>query len=148
MVVTSLRMALVVVVVTLLSTGPAMALGFELGKTKEELKLKYDVAVSDHNTGRVTVVFTLEDEGSLEPINSVDFCVPAKDGSGYYDLSVSIEMKEENGKKVGRVHIAKDLAERAQIHLKTSHLDGKRGVMEWYYHAIPVAKSMKAQKKG
>ena len=56
----------------------ALALGFELGQAKDELKLKYDVSVYDHDTGRVTVTFRLADEGRLKPINSIDLSIPSK----------------------------------------------------------------------
>jgi hypothetical protein len=35
------------------------------------------------------------------------------------------------------------LAERAEIWLKTSSLDGKREALTWYYHAIPIAEYIK-----
>jgi hypothetical protein len=57
----------------------AWALGIQLGETKEQLKLDYEVSVTDHGTGRVTVTFTLADEGRLKPISSVDLSIPSKD---------------------------------------------------------------------
>jgi hypothetical protein len=42
-----------------LDTNLAWALGLQLGETKEQLKLKYDVAAVDHGTGRVTINLTL-----------------------------------------------------------------------------------------
>ena len=37
-------------------------------------------------------------------------------------------------------HLLKELGERAQIQLKTNHMDGKQHVLTWYYHVIPIAK--------
>lgn len=120
----------------------AWALGFELGESKEELELKYDVSIYDHDTGRVTVTFTLEDAGRLKPISSVDFHIPSKEkheGGGYKsDLTLSMGLREDGKKQVGRIHIRKDWAERGMIQIKTSHLDGKQELATWYYHSIPL----------
>jgi len=125
----------------------AWALGLELGETKEELKLKYDVTVQDHGTGRVTIVLTLADEGRLGPLRSVDLGIPGKnkeaDGGYYMDLSISLAPRKEDGKQVFRAHMAKDLAERASFSLITDHLDGKELALTWYYHSIPLAKLVK-----
>ena len=56
----------------------AWAEGFGLGESKEELKLKYDVKVTDHGTGRVTIVLTLEDEGRLTPLTDIQFRIPGR----------------------------------------------------------------------
>ena len=120
----------------------ALALGFRLGESKADLKLKYDVSVYDHDTGRVTITFSLEDDGRLEPINSIDLSIPSeeKHTSGGYksDLTMSMATRKEGNKRVARIHIRKDWAERAQIQLKTVNLDGKQEHMTWYYHAITL----------
>ncbi|MCM2369212.1 hypothetical protein [Aporhodopirellula aestuarii] len=120
----------------------AMALGFQLGESREQLKLKYDISVYDHDTGRVTVKFTLEDEGRLKPITSIDFHIPsteAHDGGGFKsDLTISMATSNEGTKQVGRIHIRKDWAEQAEIQIKTGHLDGKQEARTWYYHTIPL----------
>jgi hypothetical protein len=127
------------------AAGLAWALGFELGETKEQLKLKYDVSAADHGTGRVTVTLTIADEGRLAPLSrGVDLVVRSKDGSGYADLSVSLERTSVEGKQVMRAHLAKELAERAEIRLQTNHLDGKQEPRTWYYHRIPIADYLKA----
>src|SRR5262245_34699783 len=101
---------------TTLAATQAWALGLELGETKEQLKLKYDVTVQDHGTGRVTVVLTLEDEGRLGPLRSVDLGIPGKvkekDGGYYMDLSVSMAPSKEGTRQIFRAHLHKDLAER------------------------------------
>lgn len=127
--------------------GLVWALGFELSQSKEELKLKYDVSVTDHKTGRVTIVLKIEDYGRLKPVNSVDLSIPAEEahegGGRYADLVVSLALRKEGDKQVARVHILRELAERASIDLKTNHLDGKQQLATWYYHSIPIAKYLK-----
>ena len=122
----------------------AWGIGFYLHETKDELKLKYDVTVQDHKTGRVTVVFTLADEGRLKPLDEVQLVVPAReknnDGSHWMDLVVSIDMvKSDGGKRVGRVHLLKELAERAEIQLNTHTMDGNMDGLTRLHHVIPIA---------
>lgn len=128
-----------------LTANVAWAAGFELGETKEQLKLKYDVSVTDDGAGRVTLFLTIADEGRLKPLGSVDLHFPSKDGTGYVDLLESLATSEKDGKRVARVQVKKELVEGAEIHLKTSHLDGKRLPLTWYYHNIPFAKYMASE---
>lgn len=114
--------------------------------------MKYDVSVVDHGTGRVTIMLTLADEGSLKPLDSVDLVIPGqkkeKDGSSWMDLVVSIDMRSQDGKRVGRVHLRKEWAERAEFWLMTWHQDGTK-LVEGQYHRIPLASYMKSgEKKG
>ena len=48
----------------LLVANVAWSLGHELSETKEQLKLEYDLSVTDHGTGRVTLVLP---DGSIDP---------------------------------------------------------------------------------
>ena len=120
----------------------ALAIGFQLSESKKELGLKYDVSVYDHDTGRVTITFALTDAGRLKPITSVDFSIPSNEkheGGGFKsDLTMSISLREDGGRRVGRIHVRKDWAEQAEIHIKTRQLDGKPELLTWYYHAIPL----------
>ena len=120
----------------------AWAIGFQLGESKEKLKLEYDVSVYDHDTGRVTIEFSLIDAGRLAPITSVDLSIPSDekhvDGGFKSDLTLSMALRNEDTKQVGRVHLRKDWAERAEIQIKTGHLDGKQDPLTWYYHSIPL----------
>lgn len=137
---------LVMLATMVLTPNLAWALGFELGETKEELKLKYDVSVADHGTGRVTVTLTIADEGRLAPLDrGIELAVPSKDGTGYSDLTVSLERRKVDGKQVMSVHLKRELAERAEIRLKTGTLDGKQDPRTWYYHRIPIAQYLKAE---
>lgn len=139
---TAARILLGIVLLLAIPASCVWALGFELGQSKEELELKYDVSVYDHDTGRVTITFTLEDAGKLKPITSIDLSIPSDekhaDGGTKSDLTVSIATRDEGKKQVGRIHIRKDWAERAEIQIKTRHLDGKEEPLTWYYHAIPL----------
>ncbi|MEZ5943153.1 MAG: hypothetical protein R3C18_17300 [Planctomycetaceae bacterium] len=148
----SLGASLLAMVVVVGSCQQANAIGFPLSESKEELKLKYEVEVTDHGTDRVTVVFTLEDEGRMKPLDEVQFYIPAQEknaNGGYYaDLVVSIEMREmEDGKRRGRVHILRELAERGEIWLNTHHMDGEVTPLTRWHHIIPVAKHLPEPKK-
>ena len=134
-------------------SGRALGIGFILGETKEELKLKYDVSVQDHGTGRVTAVLTLEDEGRLKPLDEVQLVVPGQekqpDGGYWMDLVVSIDMvKTDDGKRVGRVHILRTLAERAEIQLNTHTKDGNLDPLTRLHHVIPLAKYLPPARAG
>jgi len=135
---------LVVLAAIVLSANLAWALGLELGESKEQLKLKYDVSVVDHGTGRVTITLTIADEGRLVPLDrGVELLIPSKEGTGYVDLSVSLNRRKVEGKQVVSVHLTKELAERAAIQLNTDNLDGKIAPLTWYYHSIPIARYLK-----
>lgn len=126
-------------VACILAANWAWAIGFELGETKEELKLKYEVKATDHKTGRVTVTLTLEDEGRLGPLDSIDLQIADAAGPGYVDLSISLAVRKVDGKQVVTAHLLRSLAERGSLQLKTHSLDGKKEGRTWYYHAIPLA---------
>lgn len=147
------RTALLVAAVVAGMADRAWGLDFCLAETKEELKLKYDIAVEEHSfngtsTGRVTVVLTIADEGRLKPLDGVQLGIPSqeknKDGNNWMDLDLLIDMRKANdGKRVGRVHIRKDWAERGGIRLNTRTMDGKPG-LTGMYHVIPIAKYLKS----
>jgi hypothetical protein len=122
-----------------LAVDHAWALGHGLGQTKEQLKLDYEVSAVVHITGRVTVSVTIADQGRLTPLESVDLVIPSQDGSGYVDLSVSLATREVDGTLHVRAHLIRELADRAEIHLRTWTLDGEQQAETWYYHAIPIA---------
>lgn len=134
--------SLVLLAGLVLSANSAWGLGEILGQTKEQLKLKYDVVVHDPNNGQVMVEFTLADEGRLKPLDTVELAIPKQDGSGTYDLTLPLAMREENGKRVARFHLKNQWAARAEIWLTTYWFDGKQLVMTRYHHVIPVAKYM------
>lgn len=142
---TAARMLLVAALASLPSS--AWALGFELGESKEELKLDYEVEVNDHKTGRVTIIVTIADAGRMGPLTSVDLVIPGSDGTNRPDLSVPLAVREKDGTQRVEAYLLKDWAERAEIHLKTNTLDGKQEPLTWYYHRIPIAKQMQIEAK-
>ncbi len=123
----------------ILTASVAHALGFRLAETKEQLKLDYQVEVTDHGTGRVTINVTIADEGRLKPLYAVDLVIPSKDGTNFVDLSVSLATRVVDGKMFATAHLQKEWAERAEIQLNTSAIDGKTLGLTWYYYTIPVA---------
>ncbi|QDT44729.1 hypothetical protein Pan241w_48450 [Gimesia alba] len=132
----------------LFSADVAWAVGFEIGQTKEELKLEYEISVVDHGTGRVTVNLTIADEGKLKPIESVWLNISSLDDPHRPDLSVSLATRKVDGKLHVRAHLKKELAERAQLQLKTwtNPRTGKQEPLTWFYYPISVAKLLKNQK--
>ena len=135
------------------SASPARAIGFPLSESKEQLKLKYDLSVTqtvideDRGTVLVTVVLTLADEGRLKPLDEVELIIPSrqpfKDGGYGADLVVWIDMKKTNdGKRVGRVQFLREFAERAEIQFNTHTLDGKFDGLTRLHHVIPIAKHL------
>ena len=135
------------------TVGRAWGIGFILGESKEELKLKYDVTaaesvIDERGTVLVTVVLTLVDEGRLKPLDEVQLVIPsrekAKDGGYGADLVVSIDMRRSaDGKRVGRVQFLREMAERAEIWLNTYTMDGKTDRSTRLHHVISVAKYLK-----
>jgi hypothetical protein len=144
------RLPAIVIAVIVLPACLAWAVSFQLGETKEQLKLKYDVSVTDHGTGRVTVVLSIADVGRLKPLNSVDLVISSKEqikngGTGRPDLSLSLKTREVDGKQVARVHLLRELAERAAFRLMTRSLDGKQEPLTGYFHVIPIAEHLKSR---
>lgn len=133
--------------VVLAASNLVWGLGFELGETKEQFKLQYDVSWMDHHTGRVTVNVAIADEGRLGPLRSVDLQIRSEDGAGYVDLSTTLAPRESEGKRIYSVHLTRELAERAEIHLVTDHLDGKQSPLTWYYHAIRFSDNLTAEQQ-
>lgn len=125
----------------LLLTGQhARAIEFGIGQSKEELGLKYELSVNDHGTGRVTVVLDMVDAGKLKPINSISLYIPAEGKTGRPDLLVSLATRMVDGKTQVRAHLTKELAERAQLQLKTTSdpRTGKPTPLTGYYFTIHV----------
>ena len=133
-----LRRAVLALVILAAGGGVAWGIRFGLSGPKEDYGLGYDVEVTDHGTGRVTVVLTIADEGKLKPINDVTLELPGQDGSGRPDLSVAIATRDEDGARVARIHLLKSLAERAEIWLHTRGLDGKEEPLTGYFYTIKL----------
>src|ERR1700730_2084561 len=82
---------MLVVTIVVLMSDQSWAIREKLGPSKDEWGLKYDVAVRDADGDKVTVVFTLADEGRLKPFYSLDlvaFSIPKDSRSGStYDVN-------------------------------------------------------------
>ena len=139
------RMATGVLMVAAMALLPSLcwAVYYPLGPSKDEWGLKYDVAVSDADADKATIVFTLADEGRLKPIYSatvVAFSRPDRDGGRSYNVNAPIEFKTtKDGKRVGQVQIRKKFVDRSQIRILTLTVDNKRYTSASYYD-IPIKK--------
>ena len=114
-----LATGMLVVATVLATSGRSWAIREGLAPSKDEWGLKYDVTVSDADSDKLNVVFTLADEGRLKPFYSLELIAFSKqtDGQGgrTYDVSLPIELKPtKDGKRTGQVQIRKDVADRAE----------------------------------
>jgi len=121
-------------------------LGHELPQTREELGLEYEVAAVVHKSGRVTVNLTVAGQGRLEPLESIQLAIPSQDGTGFFDLVVSLATTKVDGKLLARAHLSRELAERASISLITWSLDGKKTDRTRYSHSIALSRYLKEKK--
>lgn len=136
-----LRYWIVAAIVVVAGANLAWALGLQLGQSPEELELKYDVDCAVHKSGRVTVNLTVAEQGRIKPIHDIQLAIPSNDGSGYFDLSLSMATKNVDGKLRARAHLSRELADRATIRLLTltNPETGKQSPRTWYFHLIPIA---------
>ena len=136
-----LRYWVVAVIVVVAGANLAWALGLQLGQTSEELELKYDVDCTVHKSGRVTVNLTVAEQGRIKPIHDIQLAIPSNDGSGHFDLSLSMATENVDGRLRARAHLNRELADRATIRLLTltNPKTGKQSLRTWYYHLIPIA---------
>ncbi len=107
--------------------------------------MKYDVAIFDAEGDKLTIVFTLADEGRLKPIYSIDLVAFSRQtdsqGGRSYDVMEPIELKPtQDGKRVGQVQIRKEFVDRAKIRLITLTFDGKRQPSGGAFYDIPIQK--------
>jgi hypothetical protein len=135
---------LVIAAIALMS-GRCWAIYYGLGPSKDEWKLKYDVAVHDADGDKLTVVFTLADEGRLKPFYSIDLVAFSKQtdsqGGRSYDVMVPIKLKPAaDGKRTGQVQIRKEFVDRAKIRIITLMVDGKRQPSGGAVYDIPIGK--------
>lgn len=139
---------MLVVAAIVLVSGRCWAIRQGLGPSKDDWKLKYDVAVSEADGDKLTVVFTLADEGRLKPIYSIDLVAFSRQtdnqGGRSYDVMVPIELKPtQDGKRAGEVQIRKEFVDRAKIRIITLTVDGKRQPSGGAFFDIPIAKYLK-----
>ena len=136
---------MLVVAAIVLTSDRSWAIRNGLGPSKDEWKLKYDVEVHDAGGDKLTVVFTLADEGRLKPIYSIDLVAFSKQtdnqGGRSYDVMVPIELKPtQDGQRTGQVQIRKEFVDRAKIRIITLTVDGKRQPSGGAFYDIPIEK--------
>ncbi len=140
-----LATGMLAVAAIVLMSDRSWAIRHGLGPSKDEWKLAYDVAVYDAGSDKVTVVFTLSDEGRLKPIYSIDLVAFSKQtdsqGGHAYDVMERIELKPTaDGKRVGQAQMRKEFVDRAKIRIISLTLDGKRQPSGGVFYDIPIAK--------
>ena len=130
-------MGVLVVATLALLPGICWAVYHELGPSKDEWGLKYDVEVSEADGDKANVVFTLADEGRLKPLYSIQvvaFSKPGSDGGRSYDVKAPITVKPtKDGQRVGQVQIPKEFADRAMIRILTLTVNGRKQTSASYY---------------
>jgi hypothetical protein len=139
-----LAVGVLVVAAAVLGAGRTWAVYWDLGPSKDEWKMKYEVEVSAAEKDKLNVVFTLSDAGRLAPIYSATVVVfsPVEfDGGSTYELKAPIkfEMTKEGG-AIGQVQIDKRFGNRAKIRILTLHVDGKKQTDGARYYDIPLKK--------
>ncbi len=107
-----LSLAVFVFAFGLFVAAPARGMGFQLGQTKEQLKLAYDVSCVEHGTGRVTVNLTIADEGRLKPLTGVELVIPGESGTRFVDLSIPLAVRNVEGNRRVDLHLKREWAMR------------------------------------
>jgi hypothetical protein len=118
-----------------------LAVFYGLGPSKDDWGMKFDVEVTEADADNVTVVFTLEDDGRLKPIHSINlvaFSKPDAGGGRSYDLKAPIKFQVQDGKRVGQATIRKEFVNRANFRVLTQRVDGKHQSAGAAYYDIPL----------
>ncbi|MBS0202022.1 MAG: hypothetical protein JSS49_03920 [Planctomycetes bacterium] len=142
---------LLAVTAVVLLTNHCRAHWYELGPSKDEWGLKYDGELEAAPGDKLTVQFTIADQGRLKPIHSVfvmAFSNPDSRGSRTYLVKTPIDMKPTtDGKLNGHVQIGKEFASRAVIRIFTETVDGRSQTAGptagARYYDIPLKKFLK-----
>ena len=110
-----------------LMTSHCWAHWYALGPSKDEWGVKYSGEVSAAKGDKLTVHFTLVDQGRLKPIHSVFVMAFSKpDRTGEQLVKTPINMQPtEGGKLTGQVEVEKKYANRAMIRIFTMTVDGR-----------------------
>jgi hypothetical protein len=137
---------LIVLLAAVLTAGVAFALRQPLTESKAQLKLAYDVAITDCGNGRMMINLTITDEGRLAPLDAIELAVNSNDKTGQPEVWLKMGVRKENGKQTASVELMRDLAQRAELYLLTGHVDGKQMTEECEY-SIRVADYLVGEKK-
>ena len=116
-----------VVIAVVLVTSHIWAHWYALGPSKDEWGLKYDGKVDVAKNDKLSVRFTLADQGRLKPIHSVFvMAFSGPDHTGTNLLKMPITMKPtEDGQLSGQLEVDKKFAERAVIRIFTFTVNGR-----------------------
>jgi hypothetical protein len=136
--------AVLAVAVVLAVAGRSWAIYNGLGPDKDEWGLKYDVAVTDSGSDKVTVTMTVADQGRLKPLYSVEAIALNKEvdeqGGHSYDVKESFKFKpSSDGLSVAQVQVPKAALDRAKIRILSLYFDGQKSQYAWNYD-IPLSK--------
>lgn len=136
---------MLVIAAVVMMSSRCWAIREGLGPSKDEWGMKYDVAIHDADGDKLTIVFTLADEGRLKPFDSIELVVFSKQtdsqGGRSYDVLERIELKAtKDGKREGQVQVRKDFADRAHFRIITHRVDGQQKPSGGAYYNIPLAK--------
>lgn len=138
-----LSQGMLAIAALLLLSDRSWAIYEGLGPSKDDWGMKYDVELSPADDGKLTVVFTVADEGRLKPFYSADVVAFSKhadnQGRRSYVVKASFTFHKIDGKRMGQVQIPKEFADRALIRILTLTVDGKRRSYAAYYD-IPLKK--------
>lgn len=140
-----LATGMVMVGMLTLVAGQCWATFYDLGPSKDEWGLKYDVQVSPGEGNHLNVTFTLADEGRLKPIYSITLIALSlrTDSAGGHSYDVKEDVKFQataDGKRAGTVRIGKEFVGRAYFRVLTQTFDGKRQTAGAVYYKIPLAR--------
>lgn len=140
---------LLVVIAVVLMTSCSWAVWYALGPSKDEWGVKYDVEVDAANGDKLTVQFTMADQGRLKPIHSVlvmAFSNPNQTGTNLVKTPITMKPTED-GKLAGQVEVGKEFADRAVIRIFTMTVDGRSQMAGptagARYYDIPLKKFLK-----
>jgi hypothetical protein len=140
-----LAAGLLVVAATVLSSDRGWAVYYELGPSQDEWGLKYHVELEPAGADKLTVRFTLADEGRLAPFYSIHLIAFSKttdrQGGRSYDLKTPVALTTTaDGRRTGQVEMSREFLDRAKIRILTLTVDGKRQTSGARYYDIPLEK--------
>lgn len=135
-----------VVIAVVLMTSRSWAHWYQLGPSKDEWGLKYTGEVDATRGDKLTVNFTIADQGRLQPIHSVfvmAFSNPDRTGTNLVKTPITMKLTED-GKITGQVEVGKEFADRAVIRIFTMTVDGRSQMVGptagARYYDIPLKK--------
>mgnify|MGYP003337524107 FL=1 len=139
----------VAIITVVLTTSYLWAHWYNLGPSKDEWGLKYDVQVESGNADKLLVRITIADQGRLKPIHSVfvmAFSNPDRTGTNLVKSPVTMKPTED-GKLAGQIEVSKAYADRAVIRIFTMTVDGRSHTTGpsagARYYDLPVNKFLK-----